>query len=80
MNEIEKTFNEWLFGDDKSYNPFLRGLARAFGGGGPYVSNPCPTDFNEEREAAGIEAHERTLEDWAEEHGATCDQEGNWSV
>ena len=30
-----------------------------------YRPNQCPTDFNE---------------NWAEDHGATCDNEGNWSV
>mgnify|MGYP001581691142 CR=1 FL=1 len=33
-NIIEETFDEWLFGDDKGYNPFLRGIAKAFGGAG----------------------------------------------
>lgn len=33
-----------------------------------YKPNPCPTDFQE------------NINDWAENHGATQDEEGNWSV
>jgi hypothetical protein len=48
-NTFERVFEEWLFGDDKGYNPFLRAIAISFGGKGDGRTDTTPDETSEDK-------------------------------